>query len=162
MNGSSVTCVGLVCGLPNFCVAFRILFTFDIHIQLLFATNVVELAIGYYLKAGRACGVGCMLVLVRFMFSLNAQSISFLILQSVRVDHCERVQLIAAAKRISISNCRECVFFLGINQRPVLLGDNHMLQVRTVMVVILFVCFDFAFLRHCTVFSPSLLSLSNC
>ncbi|XXG64086.1 hypothetical protein AAC387_Pa05g2134 [Persea americana] len=49
--------------------------------------------------------------------------------KSVRVDHCERVQLIAAAKRISISNCRECVFFLGINQRPVLLGDNHMLQV---------------------------------
>lgn len=114
MNGSSVTCVGLVCGLPNFYVALRILFTFDIHIHLLFAANVVELASGYYLKAGRACGVGCMLLLVRFMFNLNCQSISFFILQSVRVDHCERVQLIAAAKRISISNAVNVCFSWGL------------------------------------------------
>lgn len=46
-----------------------------------------------------------------------------------RVEHCERVQVIAAAKRICIANCRECVFFLGVNQRPVIQGDNHKLQV---------------------------------
>lgn len=50
-------------------------------------------------------------------------------LQAVRVEHCERVHVIAAAKRICIANCRECVFFLGVNQRPLIVGDNHKLQV---------------------------------
>ncbi|KAL5707993.1 hypothetical protein ACHQM5_018835 [Ranunculus cassubicifolius] len=49
--------------------------------------------------------------------------------KAVRVEHCERVQVIVAAKRICIANCRECLFFLGINQRPLILGDNHKLQV---------------------------------
>ncbi|XP_077211158.1 uncharacterized protein LOC143846572 [Tasmannia lanceolata] len=49
--------------------------------------------------------------------------------KAVRVEHCERVQVITATKRICIANCRECVFFLGVNQRPVILGDNHKLQV---------------------------------
>ncbi|OVA06660.1 CARP motif [Macleaya cordata] len=49
--------------------------------------------------------------------------------KAVRVEHCERVKVIAAAKRICIANCRECVFFLGVNQQPVFLGDNHKLQV---------------------------------
>eukprot|EP00262_Sarcandra_glabra_P013345 TRINITY_DN3673_c1_g1_i1.p1 TRINITY_DN3673_c1_g1~~TRINITY_DN3673_c1_g1_i1.p1 ORF type:complete len:579 (+),score=78.99 TRINITY_DN3673_c1_g1_i1:157-1893(+) len=49
--------------------------------------------------------------------------------KAVRVEHCERVQVITAAKRICIANCRECVFFLGVNQRPLILGDNHKLQV---------------------------------
>ncbi|MQL87422.1 hypothetical protein Taro_019963 [Colocasia esculenta] len=49
--------------------------------------------------------------------------------KAVRVEHCERVQVIAAARRICIANCRECVFFLGVNQRPLILGDNHKLQV---------------------------------
>ncbi|KAK4345943.1 hypothetical protein RND71_036119 [Anisodus tanguticus] len=49
--------------------------------------------------------------------------------KAVRVEHCERVHVIAAAKRICIANCRECVFFLGVNQTPLLVGDNHKLQV---------------------------------
>ncbi|KAJ4969925.1 hypothetical protein NE237_003024 [Protea cynaroides] len=49
--------------------------------------------------------------------------------KAVRVEHCERVQVIVAAKRIYIANCRECVFFLGVNQQPLILGDNHKLQV---------------------------------
>ncbi|XP_010257397.1 PREDICTED: TBCC domain-containing protein 1-like [Nelumbo nucifera] len=49
--------------------------------------------------------------------------------KAVRVEHCERVQVIAAAKRICIANCRECLFFLGVNQQPLILGDNHKLQV---------------------------------
>ncbi|KAL2535107.1 Tubulin binding cofactor C domain-containing protein [Abeliophyllum distichum] len=49
--------------------------------------------------------------------------------KAVRVEHCERVHLITAAKRICIANCRECVFFLGINQQPLMVGDNHKLQV---------------------------------
>lgn len=51
------------------------------------------------------------------------------ILQAVRVEHCERVQVITAAKRICIANCRECIFFLGVNQQPLIIGDNHKLQV---------------------------------
>lgn len=49
--------------------------------------------------------------------------------KAVRVEHCERVHVITAAKRICIANCRECVFFLGVNQRPLIIGDNHKLQV---------------------------------
>ncbi|KAL3637281.1 hypothetical protein CASFOL_019580 [Castilleja foliolosa] len=49
--------------------------------------------------------------------------------KAVRVEHCERVHLITAAKRICIANCRECIFFLGVNQPPFLVGDNHKLQV---------------------------------
>ncbi|XP_010913921.1 uncharacterized protein [Elaeis guineensis] len=49
--------------------------------------------------------------------------------KAVRVEHCERVQVITAAKRICIANCRECVLFLGVNQRPLIVGDNHKLQV---------------------------------
>lgn len=49
--------------------------------------------------------------------------------QAVRVEHCERVHVITAAKRVCIANCRECVFFLGVNQRPLIVGDNHKLQV---------------------------------
>ncbi|GMI84792.1 hypothetical protein like AT3G57890 [Hibiscus trionum] len=49
--------------------------------------------------------------------------------KAVRVEHCERVHVIVAAKRVCIANCRECVFFLGVNQSPLVLGDNHKLQV---------------------------------
>ncbi|KAK8926020.1 hypothetical protein KSP39_PZI017993 [Platanthera zijinensis] len=49
--------------------------------------------------------------------------------KAVRVEHCERVQIITAAKRICIVNCRECFFFLGINRTPLILGDNHKLHV---------------------------------
>ncbi|GFP79807.1 tbcc domain-containing protein 1 [Phtheirospermum japonicum] len=49
--------------------------------------------------------------------------------KAIRVEHCERVHLITAARRICIANCRECVFFLGVNQRPLIVGDNHKLQV---------------------------------
>ncbi|XP_073002058.1 uncharacterized protein [Typha latifolia] len=49
--------------------------------------------------------------------------------KAVKVEHCERVQVITAAKRICIANCRECLFFLGVNHRPLIVGDNHKLQV---------------------------------
>ncbi|KAK9057696.1 hypothetical protein SSX86_022532 [Deinandra increscens subsp. villosa] len=49
--------------------------------------------------------------------------------KAVRVEHCERVHIISAAKRICIANCRECIFFLGVNQQPLIVGDNHKLQV---------------------------------
>lgn len=49
--------------------------------------------------------------------------------KAIRIEHCERVHVIAAAKRVCIANCRECVFFLGVNQRPLIVGDNHKLQV---------------------------------
>ncbi|CAI5972810.1 unnamed protein product [Closterium sp. NIES-65] len=47
----------------------------------------------------------------------------------VRVEACERLTLIAPCARIRIANCRECVFYLGCNSRPVILGDNHSLQI---------------------------------
>uniref|UniRef100_A0A0E0R5P0 TBCC domain-containing protein 1 n=1 Tax=Oryza rufipogon TaxID=4529 RepID=A0A0E0R5P0_ORYRU len=47
----------------------------------------------------------------------------------VKVEHCERVHIIAASKRICIANCHECIFYLGVNHQPLVLGDNHNLQV---------------------------------
>ncbi|XP_024974414.1 TBCC domain-containing protein 1 [Cynara cardunculus var. scolymus] len=49
--------------------------------------------------------------------------------KAVRIEHCERVHVISAAKRICVANCRECIFFLGVNQQPLIVGDNHKLQV---------------------------------
>lgn len=49
--------------------------------------------------------------------------------KALRVEHCERVHVISAARRVCIASCRECVFFLGVNQRPLIVGDNHKLQV---------------------------------
>ncbi|KAJ7563925.1 hypothetical protein O6H91_03G130600 [Diphasiastrum complanatum] len=49
--------------------------------------------------------------------------------KALRVEHCERVQLVVPCARISIANCRECVFYLGVSQQPLILGDNHKLQV---------------------------------
>ncbi|XP_048538742.1 TBCC domain-containing protein 1-like isoform X1 [Triticum urartu] len=47
----------------------------------------------------------------------------------IKVEHCERVHIIAAAKRICIANCRECIFYLGVNHQPLIVGDNHKLHI---------------------------------
>lgn len=47
----------------------------------------------------------------------------------VRIEHCERVQLIVCSVRLCITNCRECLFNVAVNQRPLILGENHNLQV---------------------------------
>ncbi|KAJ0965054.1 hypothetical protein J5N97_026192 [Dioscorea zingiberensis] len=50
--------------------------------------------------------------------------------KAVRVEHCERVQVISAAKHNNSGVImRECIFFLGVNQQPLILGENHKLQV---------------------------------
>ncbi|MCO5593137.1 hypothetical protein L7F22_047143 [Adiantum nelumboides] len=49
--------------------------------------------------------------------------------KAVKIEHCERVQLIVCSRRICITNCRECLFNLAVNQRPLILGENHNLQV---------------------------------
>lgn len=47
----------------------------------------------------------------------------------LRVERCERLQLIAGCVRICISSCHDCVFYLGVNRPPLLLGDNRFVQV---------------------------------
>ncbi len=47
----------------------------------------------------------------------------------VRIARCERVQLIAAAARVVISSCHDCILHLGVNRAPLLIGDNRFLQV---------------------------------
>lgn len=54
---------------------------------------------------------------------------SMIYLQAVRIEHCERVHIIVTAKRVCVANCRECILFLGVNQQPLIVGDNHKLQV---------------------------------
>ena len=47
----------------------------------------------------------------------------------LRVERCERLQLVAATTRICIATCHDCVFYLGVNRPPLLIGDNRFLQV---------------------------------
>lgn len=49
----------------------------------------------------------------------------------LRVERCERLQLVAATTRICIATCHDCVFYLGVNRPPLLIGDNRFLQART-------------------------------
>ena len=48
----------------------------------------------------------------------------------VRLERCERVQLICAAARIIVSSCHDCILHLAVNRAPLLIGDNRFLQVR--------------------------------
>jgi len=48
----------------------------------------------------------------------------------LRVERCERLQLVAAATRICIATCHDCVFYVGVNRPPLLIGDNRFLQAR--------------------------------
>lgn len=47
----------------------------------------------------------------------------------MRIERCERVQLICAAARIIVSSCHDCILHLGVNRAPLLIGDNRFLQV---------------------------------
>ena len=53
----------------------------------------------------------------------------------LRVERCERLQLVAAATRICIATCHDCVFYLGVNRPPLLIGDNRFLQARTLLML---------------------------
>ena len=48
----------------------------------------------------------------------------------MRIERCERVQLITAAARVIVSSCHDCIFYLGVNRAPLLTGDNRFIQVR--------------------------------
>ena len=39
-----------------------------------------------------------------------------------------RAQIIAAARSVAINTCHDCIFYLGTNTRPAVLGDNRFLQ----------------------------------
>jgi hypothetical protein len=80
-------------------------------------------------------------------------------MQTVRVEHCERVQLIVPTARITIANCRECLFYLGVNQLPLITGDNYNLQVYVKDVVFFSLCI-IEIARTCTLTMFLLLSLN--
>lgn len=48
--------------------------------------------------------------------------------KAVRVERCERIQVIAAACSVTVNTCHDCIFYLGVNRPPLLLGDNRFLQ----------------------------------
>jgi TBCC domain-containing protein 1 len=43
--------------------------------------------------------------------------------RAVRVERCRRVTVIAATRRLRVRNARDCVFHLGVAERPVFLGE---------------------------------------
>ncbi|KAI3435495.1 hypothetical protein D9Q98_001561 [Chlorella vulgaris] len=48
--------------------------------------------------------------------------------RALRVERCERVQVIAVGRHVTINTCHDCILYLGVNQAPLLLGDNRFLQ----------------------------------
>lgn len=54
----------------------------------------------------------------------------------LRVERCERLHLIAACVRICITSCHDCVFYLGVNRPPLLLGDNRFVQVGALLALL--------------------------
>ncbi len=48
--------------------------------------------------------------------------------KAVRVERCERVQVVIAAQHVVINTCHDCIFYLAVNRPPVLLGDNRFVQ----------------------------------
>jgi hypothetical protein len=72
------------------------------------------------------------------------------------VEHCERVQIIAASKRICIANCRECTFYLGVNHQPLVMGDNHKLLVSFALPICAFL------LLRCYVSVYEFINISLC
>jgi TBCC domain-containing protein 1 len=48
--------------------------------------------------------------------------------RAVRVERCERVQVVAAAASVAVSTCHDCILYLGVNRPPALLGDNRFVQ----------------------------------
>ncbi len=52
----------------------------------------------------------------------------------VRMERCERVQLITAAARLIVSSCHDCILYLGVNHAPLLIGDNRFIQARAASV----------------------------
>lgn len=60
---------------------------------------------------------------------LGAQVMIGAVGRVLKVERCERVQLVSSAVRLSIASCHDCVFYLGVNRPPLLLGDNRFLQV---------------------------------
>ena len=68
------------------------------------------------------------------LYSLAASALQIMVgavSRVLKVERCERVQLVAAAVRLYIASCHDCVFYLGVNRAPLLLGDNRFLQVRS-------------------------------
>lgn len=43
----------------------------------------------------------------------------------LRVERCEKTQLIAAASACCIGSCHDCTLYLGVNKAPYLIGDNR-------------------------------------
>lgn len=46
----------------------------------------------------------------------------------VRVERCDKVQVIAATNRLLVSSCHECSFNVGVPRPPCLFGDNRFLR----------------------------------
>uniref|UniRef100_A0A1D1ZXZ4 TBCC domain-containing protein 1 n=1 Tax=Auxenochlorella protothecoides TaxID=3075 RepID=A0A1D1ZXZ4_AUXPR len=46
----------------------------------------------------------------------------------LRVERCERVQVVAAARAATVNTCHDCILHLGVNREPLLAGDNRFVQ----------------------------------
>lgn len=48
--------------------------------------------------------------------------------RALRLERCERVQLVAVTKQLTINTCHDCIAYVGVTSSPLLLGDNRFVQ----------------------------------
>lgn len=48
--------------------------------------------------------------------------------KSLRVEHCEKTNVVAAAARVTIAHCTDSTFNIASNTAPLLAGDNRFVQ----------------------------------
>uniref|UniRef100_A0A7S0V4B7 TBCC domain-containing protein 1 n=1 Tax=Polytomella parva TaxID=51329 RepID=A0A7S0V4B7_9CHLO len=46
----------------------------------------------------------------------------------VRIERCDRTQILCCGNRIIVSSCHDCTFFLGTPRGPIFVGDNRFLR----------------------------------
>jgi hypothetical protein len=48
--------------------------------------------------------------------------------QSLRMEYCERLQMVSVASHIVINTCHDCIVYAASNRPPLLVGDNRFVQ----------------------------------
>eukprot|EP01027_Heterolobosea_sp_BB2_P016856 GEZU01023932.1.p1 GENE.GEZU01023932.1~~GEZU01023932.1.p1 ORF type:complete len:409 (-),score=18.18 GEZU01023932.1:108-1334(-) len=46
----------------------------------------------------------------------------------ITVEHCEHIRVISLSRALKVGNCTECIFNICVNTPPILLGNNHAIQ----------------------------------
>lgn len=48
--------------------------------------------------------------------------------QSLRVEYCERLQVVSVTSHIVVNTCHDCILYTATNRSPLIVGDNRFVQ----------------------------------